>query len=168
MFKYTHEKHTYHLCVNYQTSYYSYIEPTQENTYMYHTVFEIIYSGVYNFKCLNYLQAGPYDSLKDVALKLLQTKVATIPIIHSSSQDGSFPQLLHLASLSGVLKCKLFLLIYQSKFHNLLLTNLLSKFQVFAGILDILLALCLSCNNQFVQFLWVHGFQKLGNQMVDH
>ncbi|KAL0384811.1 UNVERIFIED_CONTAM: Sucrose nonfermenting 4-like protein [Sesamum radiatum] len=51
------------------------------------------------------VQAGPYDSLKDVALKLLQSKVSTVPIIHSSSQDGSYPQLLHLASLSGILKC---------------------------------------------------------------
>ena len=54
------------------------------------------------------MQAGPYDSLKDIALKILQNKVATVPIIHSSSQDGSFPQLLHLASLSGILKCKFF------------------------------------------------------------
>ncbi|KAG1326298.1 sucrose nonfermenting 4-like protein [Cocos nucifera] len=51
------------------------------------------------------LHAGPYDSLKDVALKILQNEVATVPIIHSSSQDGLFPQLLHLASLSGILKC---------------------------------------------------------------
>ncbi|CAB4315628.1 unnamed protein product [Prunus armeniaca] len=51
------------------------------------------------------LRAGPYDSLKEVALGILQNKVATIPIVHSSSQDGSFPQLLHLASLSGILKC---------------------------------------------------------------
>ncbi|KAL2254132.1 UNVERIFIED_CONTAM: Sucrose nonfermenting 4-like protein, partial [Sesamum indicum] len=51
------------------------------------------------------VHAGPYDSLKDVALKLLQNKVSTVPIIHSSSQDGSYPQLLHLASLSGILKC---------------------------------------------------------------
>ncbi|XP_057961541.1 sucrose nonfermenting 4-like protein isoform X2 [Malania oleifera] len=51
------------------------------------------------------VHAGPYDSLKDVALKILQNKVATVPIIHSSSADGSFPQLLHLASLSGILKC---------------------------------------------------------------
>ncbi|MCL7022620.1 hypothetical protein MKW94_018801 [Papaver nudicaule] len=51
------------------------------------------------------IHAGPYDCLKDVALKILQSKVATVPIIHSSTQDGSFPQLLHLASLSGVLKC---------------------------------------------------------------
>ncbi|KVH93559.1 Cystathionine beta-synthase, core [Cynara cardunculus var. scolymus] len=46
--------------------------------------------------------AGPHDSLKDVALKLLQNKVATVPVI---SWDGSIPQLLHLASLTGVLKC---------------------------------------------------------------
>ncbi|KAK9933731.1 hypothetical protein M0R45_020907 [Rubus argutus] len=51
------------------------------------------------------IHAGPYDNLKDVALKFLQYEVATVPIIHSSSEDGSFPQLLHLASLSGILKC---------------------------------------------------------------
>ncbi|GLT50452.1 hypothetical protein SLA2020_239380 [Shorea laevis] len=51
------------------------------------------------------IHAGPYDCLKDVALKILQSKVATVPIIHSSSQDGSFPQILHLATLSGILKC---------------------------------------------------------------
>ncbi|KAF3795759.1 Sucrose nonfermenting 4-like protein [Nymphaea thermarum] len=51
------------------------------------------------------VHAGPYDSLKDVALKILQNKVATVPIIHTSLPDGCFPQLLHLASLSGILKC---------------------------------------------------------------
>ncbi|GMG99724.1 hypothetical protein Nepgr_001564 [Nepenthes gracilis] len=51
------------------------------------------------------IHAGPNDSMKDVALKILQNKVSTVPIIHSSSSDGSFPQLLHLASLSGILKC---------------------------------------------------------------
>ncbi|KAL4202668.1 hypothetical protein AMTRI_Chr02g222270 [Amborella trichopoda] len=51
------------------------------------------------------IHAGPFDTLKDVALKILQNGVATIPIIHSSSRDGSFSQLLHLASLSGILKC---------------------------------------------------------------
>lgn len=55
------------------------------------------------------MQAGPYDSMKEVALKILQNKVATVPIINSASPDGSFPQLLHLASLSGILKCKPFL-----------------------------------------------------------
>ncbi|WOL03323.1 sucrose nonfermenting 4-like protein isoform X2 [Canna indica] len=53
----------------------------------------------------NIIHAGPYDCLKDVALKILQNKVSTVPIMHSSSQDGSFPQLLHLASLSGILRC---------------------------------------------------------------
>ncbi|KAL8188867.1 hypothetical protein R6Q57_029622 [Mikania cordata] len=48
------------------------------------------------------IDAGPHDSLKDVALKLLQNKIATIPII---THDGSVPQLLHLATLTGVLKC---------------------------------------------------------------
>uniref|UniRef100_A0A6M2F3F9 CBS domain-containing protein n=1 Tax=Populus davidiana TaxID=266767 RepID=A0A6M2F3F9_9ROSI len=51
------------------------------------------------------IHAGPYDSMKDVSLKILQNSVSTVPIIHSASQDGSFPQLLHLASLSGILKC---------------------------------------------------------------
>ncbi|GMY27692.1 sucrose nonfermenting 4-like protein [Fagus crenata] len=51
------------------------------------------------------IHAGPYDNLKDLALKVLQNEVATVPIINSSSEDGSFPQLLHLASLSGILKC---------------------------------------------------------------
>ncbi|XP_047324638.1 sucrose nonfermenting 4-like protein [Impatiens glandulifera] len=51
------------------------------------------------------VHAGPYDSLRDVALKILQNKVATVPIIHSSSPDGSSPQLLHLSTLSGILKC---------------------------------------------------------------
>ncbi|KAM7473955.1 hypothetical protein LguiB_021198 [Lonicera macranthoides] len=54
-------------------------------------------------RCL--IHADPYDSLKDVALKVLQNKVSTVPIIHSSSQDASSQQLLHLASLSGILKC---------------------------------------------------------------
>ncbi|KAL1543104.1 AMP-activated serine/threonine-protein kinase regulatory subunit [Salvia divinorum] len=51
------------------------------------------------------VQAGPDDSLKDVALKILQNGVATIPILHSLSVDASNPHLLHLASLSGILKC---------------------------------------------------------------
>lgn len=53
------------------------------------------------------MQAGPYDNLKDIAMMILQEEVSTVPIIHSPSEDGSFPQLLHLASLSGILKCKL-------------------------------------------------------------
>ncbi|XP_042457550.1 sucrose nonfermenting 4-like protein isoform X2 [Zingiber officinale] len=51
------------------------------------------------------IHVGPYDSLKDVAVTILQNKVSTVPIMHPSAQDGSFPQLLHLASLSGILKC---------------------------------------------------------------
>ncbi|XP_062108595.1 sucrose nonfermenting 4-like protein [Humulus lupulus] len=51
------------------------------------------------------VHGGPYDNLKDVALKILHNEVATVPIINSSAEDGSFPQLLHLASLSGILKC---------------------------------------------------------------
>ncbi|KAI4345444.1 hypothetical protein L6164_012568 [Bauhinia variegata] len=52
-----------------------------------------------------FIHAGPYDNLKDIAVKILQNEVSTVPIIHSSSEDGSFPQLLHLASISGILKC---------------------------------------------------------------
>ncbi|KAJ1380908.1 Immunoglobulin-like fold [Sesbania bispinosa] len=52
-----------------------------------------------------FVHAGPHECLKDVALKVLQNKISTVPIIHSSSENGSFPQLLHLASLSGILKC---------------------------------------------------------------
>lgn len=48
---------------------------------------------------------SPLDSLKDVAQKILQHEVATVPVIYSSSQDGSSQQILHLASLSGILKC---------------------------------------------------------------
>ncbi|KAE8683479.1 Sucrose nonfermenting 4-like protein [Hibiscus syriacus] len=51
------------------------------------------------------IYAGPCDNLKDVALKILQSGVAIVPVIHSTSEDGSFSQLLHLASLSGILKC---------------------------------------------------------------
>ncbi|XP_068659183.1 sucrose nonfermenting 4-like protein isoform X2 [Aristolochia californica] len=58
-----------------------------------------------SFQRRRLVHAGPFDSLKDVALKILQNEVSMVPIIHSSSQDGSFPQLLHLASLSGILKC---------------------------------------------------------------
>ncbi|XVE82116.1 hypothetical protein DITRI_Ditri15bG0121400 [Diplodiscus trichospermus] len=53
----------------------------------------------------NLIYAGPCDNLKDVALKILRNGVAVVPVIHSSSEDGSFPQLLHLASLSEILKC---------------------------------------------------------------
>ncbi|KAF5939782.1 hypothetical protein HYC85_024041 [Camellia sinensis] len=56
-------------------------------------------------------KAGPDENLKDVALKILQNNVATVPVIHSSSGDASIPQLLHLASLSGILKCTLNILL---------------------------------------------------------
>lgn len=51
------------------------------------------------------VQAGPYDSLKEVALKILQNKVATVPIIHSTGLAGSCQEILYLASLSDILKC---------------------------------------------------------------
>ncbi|KAG6400075.1 hypothetical protein SASPL_141563 [Salvia splendens] len=52
------------------------------------------------------VQAGPDDSLNEVALKILQSGVATVPIIHSPSADSPNKNLLHLASLSGILKCQ--------------------------------------------------------------
>ncbi|XVE63020.1 hypothetical protein DITRI_Ditri06bG0166000 [Diplodiscus trichospermus] len=52
-------------------------------------------------RCL--VHAGPYDSFKDIAVKILESKVATVPITHSS-EGGPFQQLLHLATLSEILK----------------------------------------------------------------
>ncbi|XP_076946263.1 sucrose nonfermenting 4-like protein [Bidens hawaiensis] len=56
------------------------------------------------------VQAGPDENLKDVTLKILQNRIATVPVTHSTSDDGSYPQLLYLASLSEVLKlvCRYF------------------------------------------------------------
>ncbi|XP_047311609.1 sucrose nonfermenting 4-like protein isoform X2 [Impatiens glandulifera] len=51
------------------------------------------------------IHAGPDENLKDVALKIMRSRVSTVPIIHSSSGDGTAHQLLHLSSLSGILKC---------------------------------------------------------------
>lgn len=53
-----------------------------------------------------FVQAGPDENLKDVSIKILQNGVAALPIIHSSSEEGLYPQLLYLASLSEILKCK--------------------------------------------------------------
>ncbi|CAI8590073.1 unnamed protein product [Vicia faba] len=64
------------------------------------------------------VHAGPYDNLKDIALKILQKAVSTVPIIHSSLEDGSFPQLLHLASLSGILKCILGIALVHCLYYN--------------------------------------------------
>lgn len=64
------------------------------------------------------MQAGPGENLKDVALKILQNGVAAVPIIHSSPEDGSYPQLLHLTSLSEILKCKFFLIWILSGLNN--------------------------------------------------
>ncbi|KMZ65164.1 hypothetical protein ZOSMA_334G00110 [Zostera marina] len=51
------------------------------------------------------LQAGPDNSLKDVVLKILQNDVAAVPVIYTSSECDSFPNLLYLASLCQILKC---------------------------------------------------------------
>ncbi|XP_027167397.1 sucrose nonfermenting 4-like protein [Coffea eugenioides] len=49
------------------------------------------------------IQAGPDESLKDVALRILHNKISAVPIL-SSSEDGSCPNLLFIACLSGILK----------------------------------------------------------------
>ncbi|KAL6971309.1 AMP-activated serine/threonine-protein kinase regulatory subunit [Sarracenia purpurea var. burkii] len=64
------------------------------------------------------VHAGPDENLKDVTLKILQNNVATVPVIHSSSGDASSPQLLHLASLSGVLRCTSEILPLHYRFSN--------------------------------------------------
>lgn len=58
-----------------------------------------------------FVQAGPDENLKDVTLKILQNRIATVPVTHSTSDDGSYPQLLYLASLSEVLKRKVLVII---------------------------------------------------------
>ncbi|GJX45111.1 hypothetical protein Tco_0261787 [Tanacetum coccineum] len=50
------------------------------------------------------VQAGPDENLEDITLKILQNRVATLPITHLTSDDGSYPQLLYLASLSEALQ----------------------------------------------------------------
>ncbi|KAI5398530.1 sucrose nonfermenting 4-like protein isoform X1 [Lathyrus oleraceus] len=52
-----------------------------------------------------FVDAVADESLKDIALKLLQNKVLVVPVLDSSSKDGSVPQLLHIASLTDILKC---------------------------------------------------------------
>ncbi|KAF5203048.1 5'-AMP-activated protein kinase subunit gamma [Thalictrum thalictroides] len=47
------------------------------------------------------IQAGPNESLKDIALRILQSKISMVPIIHQA-QDSLSPQLLHLACLSDI------------------------------------------------------------------
>lgn len=56
------------------------------------------------------ISVGPDDSLRVVAEKILQHEIATVPVICPSAGDGSSPQLLHLASLPGILKsiCRYF------------------------------------------------------------
>ncbi|CAN4086539.1 unnamed protein product [Withania somnifera] len=62
------------------------------------------------------LQAGPDESLKDVALALLQNKISAVPVL-DSPEDGSSSQLLHDACLAGILN--LYLPIVQQQVGNL-------------------------------------------------
>ncbi|XP_068645802.1 sucrose nonfermenting 4-like protein isoform X2 [Aristolochia californica] len=50
------------------------------------------------------IHAGPHESLKDVASRIVHNGICAIPIINPSTQDGSSHQLLHLACLPGILK----------------------------------------------------------------
>ncbi|THF99160.1 hypothetical protein TEA_010611 [Camellia sinensis var. sinensis] len=50
--------------------------------------------------------AGPDESLKDVALMILQNKISTVPIIYSTIEE-SCPLLLHIACLGGILKSQI-------------------------------------------------------------
>lgn len=77
----------------------------------------IVFHAIFIFN----LQADPYESLKDIALKLLQNKVPAVPIAHP--EDGSDPQLLHLTSLSEILKRKLRYLLATRKWFG---TNVLT------------------------------------------
>ncbi|CAL5332287.1 unnamed protein product [Camellia sinensis] len=86
------------------------------------------------------VHARPDENLKDVPLKILQNNVATVSVIHSSSGNASILQLLHLASLSRILKCTL----------------------------NVLLGHYRCSNYQSVQFLWVPGFRELGKQIDGH
>ena len=49
-----------------------------------------------------------------------------------------------------------------------LLTTEFANFQVYAGILGILLDCCLFFSYQYVQFHWALGSQKLESQLDDH
>ncbi|KAI5402541.1 hypothetical protein KIW84_050235 [Lathyrus oleraceus] len=57
-----------------------------------------------------FIHAGPYDYLKDVALKILQNGISTVPVIGSPSEDGSFHNydiLLHIwGSLDAFCRCQ--------------------------------------------------------------
>ena len=48
-------------------------------------------------------QAGPDESLKDVAFRIMQNKISTVPVLHAA-EGGSCPNLLHIACLAGILK----------------------------------------------------------------
>lgn len=52
-------------------------------------------------------QVGPDDSLKKVGELLLRRGLAMLPVLHfGDPSDPSPPQLLHLATLAGILKCQ--------------------------------------------------------------
>lgn len=48
---------------------------------------------------------GPDDLLKEAARKLLQNQVTAVPVLHFPMEEREMPQILHLATLSGILNC---------------------------------------------------------------
>ncbi|PSR95981.1 Sucrose nonfermenting 4-like protein [Actinidia chinensis var. chinensis] len=49
------------------------------------------------------IRADPDESLKDVALRILQNKISGVPIVYSAKEE-SYPRLLHIACLSRILR----------------------------------------------------------------
>ncbi|KAK1363924.1 sucrose nonfermenting 4-like protein [Heracleum sosnowskyi] len=49
------------------------------------------------------VQAGPDESLLDLAHRIVQYRISAVPIL-DSAEDGSCPKLLHVACLGGILK----------------------------------------------------------------
>lgn len=48
---------------------------------------------------------GPDDLLKDVVKKLLHHHITTVPVLYCTGEERELPQILHLATLSGILNC---------------------------------------------------------------
>ncbi|KAL8117487.1 sucrose nonfermenting 4-like protein isoform X2 [Apium graveolens] len=49
------------------------------------------------------IQAGPDESLQDLARRIVQHRISAVPIL-DATEDGSCPKLLHVACLAGILK----------------------------------------------------------------
>lgn len=53
------------------------------------------------------MQVGPDDTLAHVASELMRLDVAQLPVLHYPAH-ALVPELLHLACLSGILRCRSF------------------------------------------------------------